>query len=158
MLYRVWRADDQSQRQAAADAKEQERLMHEGAVAEAQRLTDEAEGRAAQLRRILSASLTNGSGVSFAAMRRQPEVRPFSPGSLAVPAPRPSWEQFIPAGPPTGIGAMFGRRSRYERELVLAQQRYAEAMSFHDHRESDRLQRLAAARAVHQREAQRLRE
>src|SRR5437773_2122439 len=45
-------------RQATADAREQERLLHEAGTAEAQRLTVEVEQRATTLRTLLTGSLS----------------------------------------------------------------------------------------------------
>ncbi len=85
------RAQREAQQRAAADAREQERLLHEGGVAEAARLSDEVEQRVNALKAILASSLATAPGLSFARMRRRGQAPPFQPGSRAVPIPAPRW-------------------------------------------------------------------
>lgn len=76
-----------AQRKVAANAREQERLLHEAGAAEAARLTSDVEERVIALRALLTASLADTPQQSFAAMRRRIQLQPFDPGSLAVATP-----------------------------------------------------------------------
>jgi restriction system protein len=147
------KAQRDAQRKAAANAREQERLLHEAGAAEAARLTSEVEERVLALRALLTASLADTPQLSFAAMRRRIQLQPFDPAPLAVATPKPQWEGFAPPGPPTGLAARFGGKARYEQQLASARQAYERAMTDHRRAEADRQQRLAAAFAAYNQQA-----
>jgi restriction system protein len=146
-------AQRDAQRRAATNTREQERLLHEAGLAEAARLTGEVEQRVAALRTLLTASLAETPRLSFVGMRRQVRVAEFAPGPLAVPIPAPEWERFAPLGPPTGLAARFGGKTRYEQQLAAARQTYAQAVADHQRAEAERQHRLGVAHTAYTQKA-----
>lgn len=141
------RAQRDAERKAKVDAREQERLTHEAAAAEAERLTDEVSARVDELKRVLAAS--RPATLSFAAMRREAKVPPFDARRFGGAVASPAWEQFAPGEPPRGLSAKFGGTTRYERDLAAARQAYEDAVDESRRAENERLTALRRAKAEH---------
>ncbi len=150
------RAQRDAARRAAADAREQERLLHEAGAAEAERLNGEVEQRMNALRTVLTSALASPPHLAFAGMRRQVRIPDFAPpADLTTPTPEPRW---TPPPAPTGLAARFGGKVRYERQLEDAKKWYAQNVAEHQRAEADRQRRLAAAQAAYTQQANTLRQ
>ncbi len=152
LIRRAQQARLQAQKRAArADAEErrrQEDLGHGAGEQEAALRTKEVEYRVAALETLLVASLHTDPHLAFADLRKACELVPFDPGPPGEPAPEPQWEDHEPA-PPGALGGMLGGRSRYDREVAAATERFEEARRAHREAEQGRLRELDEAREAY---------
>ncbi|WP_433731784.1 restriction endonuclease [Actinoplanes sp. CA-051413] len=103
-----------------------------------------------ELTHLLIVGLRRRARINLQGFRREPSIRQFDPGPLSHPLPRPEWRDFEPP-PPGALGGLFGGKARYETAMKVARRRYDTAQARWEQAETDRLERLAAARAAHDR-------
>ncbi|WP_199565429.1 restriction endonuclease [Spongiactinospora rosea] len=145
------REAERQRREAERLAKERERERQkrhlERQQATAEKKSAELERRVAELDQVLVAALS-APPFTFGRSRVVASVPPFAPGRLAVAESAPQWESFAPS-PPSALGRVFGGRSRYERELQEAHDRFDSAIAEHQAREHQRLLDLTTARTTY---------
>lgn len=137
--------------EAAARAAERRRRLEyiERRKAEAEERTRKVQERVRQLRTVLKRGLDRPARIDLATLRRTPSRPAFDPGQLAVPLPRPAWEDYAPS--PLGFfAAFFGGRGRYERKVAAAQVTYRQAIEDWERAENERQRKLADAHGKHE--------
>lgn len=133
---------------AAANERERKRLYIEERRAEAAALTSEAEHRVSTLQSVLASRLAEPVAVSFASLKRRPEVPRFDPAGLGEEMPPPDWAEFAPASPSL-IGKAFGGGGRHRRAEAAAREEYDRQCAEHAAAEAARKKRLAERRRAH---------
>lgn len=141
------RARKAYERAQVADEKERRRLYLESRAADVDAQNELLEGEVADLESILTSSLQVDHIVDFEAMRARPELRPYDPGPLARPEPRPTAAEF--AVPPLTSGKRLvpgakEKQARAEHEAMFA---YRSAIDAHASRDA---QRIAAWRSAYE--------
>jgi hypothetical protein len=107
------RAVRQAARAEAAERKRQQKLAHGAGIAAAKALKEQLEARLAELRTLLTSALAKPPELSFASLKRSPNVPPFDPHGLAEPFPLPAWDAF--ASPPGPLSGLVGGKARPDR-------------------------------------------
>ena len=133
-------------RQAAANERERNRLYIEDRKAEAEAMAADLQNRIAELESVLTDGVRWRPTVSFASFKRTVEMPPFDPGGRDRPLTEPQWEQFAPWAR-GWIGRIFGRGTRYAREL------YEQECARHAAAESNRRRQLAERRSTYDQQA-----
>ena len=138
----------EAERRAAANERERKRLYVEGRKGEAATLSSEIDLRVAALQSVLATHLDAPVPVSFASLKRRPNVTAFNPAGLDKEVPPPDWEEFAPP-PPGLIAKAFGGSARYRRAEAAARGDYAQRCAEHAVAETTRKERLEERRQVH---------
>jgi restriction system protein len=123
-----------------------------------------AEYWASRPEQLLAATLEVDDHIEFESLKKFAQHPPFSPGPLGLgrPLPHPQPESlpvepvfghFAPV-PPTGIGKLFGGKTKYDRALAVAQQQFAQAHGQWQQDVAAVEQRIAHAERQHQRAEQ----
>ena len=87
--------------------------------------------------------------LTFQQLKVSPSISRFDPGPSGTSAPEPEWAQYAPPEP-KGLGRLLGGSTRYEREMMAAQEQFEAAKLQHRQAEEQRLRALASARAEHE--------
>lgn len=105
---------------------------------------------------ILTATLRVDDTISFASLRLKEELAQFAPpADLTTVQPAPNRENYVMLVRPMGLfERLFSMRSRYEREMAVAENRHADALQDYEAAERRRTARLQALRAEHDRKNQ----
>lgn len=145
------RVIEQQQRAAKAktakDLQQRSQLhyMRETAAAnrerDAERRTTELRLRVEELESILATGLRRSPRIDLDALLQTPVLPGFDPGPLATPLPKPSQEDFRPAGLP----ALWGGKAGKERREAAAEEEFARAWEAWERDEAERQERLAEA-------------
>lgn len=136
-------------------ARRQRELVEQHQAArqeEAERLTQEAESRAAELDAVLLGGLRSPVVLGIAHTPPWHTPPPFTPpAELALGTPAPEWTDFAPP-PPSRVARAFGLGAqRAEQAWQDAQAAFDRAVADHRRREQARVEALEAARADHER-------
>jgi len=147
------RAVRQAARAEAAERKRQQELAHGAGIAAAKALKEQLDARLTELRTLLTSALAKPPELSFASLKRSPNVPPFDPHGLAEPFPLPAWDEFAPPlpGPLSGL---VGGKARHARALEAARSDFERALAEHERAEDDRVRRLDDARRSYERMVQ----
>lgn len=114
---------------------------------EALTATAEVERRATALREILAAGLRDPVRIPFAALRRQPALRPFEPGPDERAEKPPRWEDYaVPE--PSGLRRLL-QAKEIEARRNAAHARFARDEAAYKRREEERVFRLRQRRNRH---------
>ena len=106
--------------------------------------------QAAELQTLLTSRLAGPPLLTFAMLKRAPEVSPFDPGALGDAGPVPRWEDYAPP-PPGALFGLVGGKARYARAQEAASGTFQQALADHGQAEAERGRQLQAARAHHDR-------
>ncbi|MFC0627564.1 hypothetical protein [Kribbella deserti] len=129
----------------ARGAREADRVRER--QAEAQAGTAEVEERTATLGKILAGSLRKPVRIPFAALRRQPALRPFEPGPDEQPEEPPRWADYaVPE--PSGWRRLL-RAKEIEARRNAAHARFAADEAAYHRREKERAFRVRQRRNRH---------
>lgn len=131
------------ERAQAAEEKERRRLYVASQEAEVNLRNEQVEGFISELQNLLGATLHVDDFLDWEALKEEPDVPPFQPGGLEVPAPAPELQ--LPP-PPSGLGKLFGR-DKHEAAVAEARQQYERAVAEHASKERQRETRLAQAKS-----------
>lgn len=131
------KAWERQQMQAAAEQRDQQAAY----------ATGDLEERVAELENLLRSSLGRDPRIEVSALYRRAQIPPLDLGALAYPIPSPVWN---PPAEPTGMARRFGGKRRYEDELRLAQEQFAQAEEDHRRAEEAREQHVVRMRHKHQ--------
>jgi len=147
------REEDRLAREKRQRDREQERLRQqenlESRLREAEEQTAAVEERMKALAEVLTSVLPL-QPLSFDRLLVTPRVPEFDPGSLGPAPPAPDWDDFAPV-PPGGLDRLLGAGRRHARQLAGARARFEAAQAEHQHREAERRQALAVAKARYDR-------
>jgi restriction system protein len=136
------RAVRAASRAAAADEKERKRLYLEGRIADVEDLNADLAEILQAHEAILAATLKVDDKVEFEVLKQHTKPEPPNPGAAATPEPPPMWDAF--ALPPlTGLGKMFGGKTKHAAAETAARSQYEAAVTTHQQREASRTQALA---------------
>jgi restriction system protein len=103
--------------------REQERLAR-ARDREQMRATRSWKASSTRSKSLLLATLSVDDYIDFEALKEEPELPPFQPGSLAVPASPPGEQDFMPA-PLSGMGKFVpGAKAKHEQMVAEATARY----------------------------------
>jgi restriction system protein len=147
------RAAKAAQRTTVAEERERKRLYLEARVAAVAADNADLQAHLDELDGLLATTLSVDDHVELQRLKKVSHHPPFEPGPLATPFPAPHWSQYVPTAP-TGLAKLFGGASKYEQQLAVARQSFAQAQAQHAAAEEDRRQRLAATEAAYQRQCQ----
>jgi restriction system protein len=145
------RAAKAAQRATVAEERERKRLYLEARVAAVAADNADLQAHLDELDGLLATTLSVDDHVELQRLKKVSHHPPFEPGPLATPFPAPHWSQYVPTAP-TGLAKLFGGASKYEQQLAVARQSFAQAQAQHAAAEEDRRQRLAATEAAYQRQ------
>jgi restriction system protein len=152
------RAQKAYERAAASEEKERKRLYLESRTAEVEAMNEELDAFVADLEGLLQATLSVDDYIDFKALKEEPELPPFQPGSLAVPKPTPQLNDFLPPAQ-TGVGKfMPGAKAKHEQEAARATATFEEEHAKHAQAEAEREEALAKAQVDHEAEIERMKE
>ncbi len=101
------------------------------------------DSRLAELAAVLTSALPSPPGLTFAALRKEPDIRPFDPGGLDQAMPGPTPEQFAPES--GWVSALVGGKSRRARAEQAARHAFEAAVGEHERAEAARIRRLRSA-------------
>jgi restriction system protein len=143
-------------REQALEEKERKRLYLEHRQAEVSRLNDQLTDNVSALRGILAATLLVDDHIDFEALKERPDPPPFEAGSLDVPINPP---EFAPPPSPRFFQKLVpGTTKRHQAELAEAEVGHQRAVAEAEEQEHQRVDRLEAARAEHERSVVQLKE
>jgi len=143
------------ERALAANERELKRLYAEERTAEVDEMNRRLDDEVAALESILAATLEVDDHLDIETLKQPVHLPKFTPGALAKPEPSPHLDSFLPS-PPSALGRIFGK-AKHEAAALEGKRRYEEAVDAHARAEADRLSRLAAAQADHERHVAKLR-
>jgi restriction system protein len=150
----VQRRDDERQaRERRQRDKEKERDRQQEHLEAQQRAAEEQTAAVQERMKLLDEVLTGVLSLrplSFGQLMAAPRTPDFDPGPAGPALPAPDWDDFAPAAP-GGLGRFVGALARPGRQLAEARARFEAAQADHRHRESERRQALAAAKARYDR-------
>jgi restriction system protein len=152
------RAQKAYERAVASEEKERKRLYLESRTAEVEAMNEELDALVADLEGLLEATLSVDDHIDFEALKEEPELPPFQPGSLAVAKPAPHLNHFLPPAP-SGVGKfMPGAKAKHEQEVARATATFEDEREKHAAAEVEREAALAKAQADHEAEIARMKE
>jgi restriction system protein len=126
--------------------------------AEVDRLNSDIEERIQLLNSLLSAGLAKAGPLNLELLKRQPELLPFDPGTLATPEPAPLIYRYMPP-PLRGLRQFWPNAKRaHAEDTTLATQRYEQELEKHAAREAARIKALWDARVAHEAEMEKRRQ
>jgi restriction system protein len=145
---RARRAYERSQ---AAEDKARQQLYVESRMAEVDLRNEELEQDVADLQMLLADTLAIDDFLDFDALKEAVPKPVFSPGQLALPETAPDPAAFQPAEP-TGLRALLpGTQGKYQEQVEQGRLAYEAEAAAYQQREADRIRRLEAASAAHDR-------
>lgn len=143
------RAQAAAQRAAAANQKEQARLYALSRADSVQELNAELAQFIEDLKSLLSHALEIDSYLNLDSLKTQPDIKPFAPGSLAVPEKAPLLENFLPA-PLAGLNQFLPwAKKEWEAKEVEARRKHRDEVEKHHNREALRCAKLREAKELH---------
>ncbi|MDG4831205.1 restriction endonuclease [Solwaraspora sp. WMMD1047] len=145
MLWEAEHARQAAERSAAANERERKRLYAEARAARVAAANANLEARLDELDGLLATTLAVDDHIDLNRLKKRVTLPEFKPGRLGVPLQPPEWNRFEPP-PPGSLGKVFGGETRYQQQLAAAQEAFAQARARFAAAESEREQRLAAAR------------
>jgi restriction system protein len=152
------RAQKAYERAVVSEEKERQRLYLESRTAEVEAMNEELDAFVADLEGLLQATLSIDDYIDFEALKEEPELPPFQPGSLAVAKPAPKLNDFLPPAP-AGVGKfMPGAKAKHEQEVARATATFEEERDKHAKAEAEREEALASAQREHEAEIARMKE
>ena len=146
------RAQKAYERAVRVDEKERKRLYLESRAAEVEASNAELDALVTELEHLLQQTLDVDDYLDFEALKEQPELPRFQPGTLATAAPHPAIEHFMP--PPLAGVAKFkpGAKGKHEQAVADAESAFSAAVASHEVAEETRIKALAAAKEEHEAE------
>jgi restriction system protein len=146
------RAQRAYERARTAEAKEQKRLYQVARAAAVALQNQELEERVARLQLLLADTLSVVDILDFEALKEWTTIPNFDPGQLAEPTPDLNPVDYQPQ-PLTWLQSKKpGTKAKFAREWEQGRQAYEQAVAAWHAAEQERLRRLEAARAAHERE------
>jgi restriction system protein len=119
--------------------------------ADAEARTLRAERAATELELVLLRGMRRDPAFDWDAKQWRYEPPPLDLGADAAPRPVPVWEAFLPPETAlvTVLGSLPGAERVRQRRVAAAKQRYAEAVSEHEHAEAARRERVRRSEREH---------
>jgi restriction system protein len=136
-------------RAQAAEAKERQRLYVEARLSDVELRNQELQADVAALQQLLTDTLSVDDFLDFDTLKEAAPLPAFVPGPLASQEPPPNPDTYRPPEP-TGLRARFpGAREKYLAKWEKGRVLYEAAVAAYRDREAERVRRLAAAQAEH---------
>ncbi len=131
--------------------KERKQLYRIARAAEVTLKNQELEDRVARLQLLLADTLEVDDVLDFEVLKEAVPLPIFNPGQLARPIPPPDPDLFKPQPLTRLQWKLPGRRAKYESEWEEGRQRYERALESQQRQEAERISRLRAEEAAHDR-------
>jgi restriction system protein len=143
------RAQKAYERAAVAEEKERKKLYVESRVAAVDARNAELDAGVQRLGSLLGETLHVDDFFDLDALKVEPQLPVFQPGSLATEAPRPVLDTLLPTPLSFLAKAVPGARAKHEKAIEEARAQYEVAVAEHAASEAERRLRLDAARLSH---------
>ena len=144
------------ERELAAQERNAKRQHAEARAAQAEEMTEDVEAEVEALEGLLAATLAVDDYLDFDALKEEPEIPPFQPGSLAVSEPPPPLDAFMPDSLSAFSKLVPGAKAKHEQAVVEATAAYEQAKTEHVERAKEREAALAEARKRHEEDVEKI--
>jgi restriction system protein len=152
------RAEKALQRMVVSYERDQKRLYLESRAEEVEEMNRQLGEQVADLEELLAHTLAVDNYLELDLLKRTAESPEFHPGPLSCEKSAPSEVEFLPPLPSLLRRLVPGAKQQYVRAVQEAQEKYQIASREFESQEAERKRRLAAARAEHDADVQRLHE